>query len=53
VFGETEEVSLDDQKRLFYVAMTRAKKRLYIIHDSTCGSGFMGYLGKSVENGEK
>ena len=35
MFGETEEVSLADQKRLFYVAMTRAKRRLYIIHDGS------------------
>ena len=52
VFGETEEVSLDDQKRLFYVAMTRAKKRLYIIHDKASGPGFMRYLGMGVEKME-
>ncbi len=33
MFGETLDVALDDQKRLFYVAMTRAKRRLCIIHD--------------------
>ena len=44
VFGETEEVALADQKRLFYVAMTRAKKRLYVISE---GGGFVKYLGKS------
>ncbi len=49
VFGETEEVSLIDQIRLFYVAMTRAKKRLYIIHDPTKGAGFMKYLGRFIE----
>lgn len=48
VFGETEKVALDDQKRLFYVAMTRAKKRLYIIH-KTDNQGFIKYLGKGVE----
>ena len=52
VFGETQEVSLADQKRLFYVAMTRAKKRLYIIHDSGGGEGFIRYLGKNVEKDE-
>ena len=46
IFGETEEISLSDQKRLFYVAMTRAKKRLYIISK---GGGFIEYLGKGVE----
>lgn len=49
VFGETEEIAFYDQIRLFYVAMTRAKKRLYIIHDSLNGAGFTKYLGKSVE----
>ena len=33
VFGETEQAALDEQKRLFYVAMTRAKEKIYIIHD--------------------
>ena len=47
LFGETNEVALDDQKRLFYVAMTRAKRRLYIISE---GGGFMKYLGKGVES---
>ena len=46
VFGETMEVALDDQKRLFYVAMTRAKKRLYIMSE---GGGFVKFLGRSVE----
>ena len=49
MFGETDEVSLADQKRLFYVAMTRAKRRLYIIHDGSNGAGFVKYLGRGVE----
>lgn len=49
VFGETNEVALDDQKRLFYVAMTRAKRRLYIIHDRSLGAGFVKFLGRGVE----
>ena len=54
VFGETEDDVLDDQKRLFYVAMTRAKKRLYIIHDETNGGddGFVKYLGKNISKRE-
>ncbi|MDO4747259.1 MAG: 3'-5' exonuclease [Candidatus Saccharibacteria bacterium] len=48
MFGETEEVALDDQKRLFYVAMTRAKRRLYIIHDEVSGVGFVKYLGRGL-----
>lgn len=48
VFGETERVALDDQKRLFYVAMTRAKKRLYVIYsgDPKKPEGFVKYLGR-------
>ena len=49
MFGETLDVALDDQKRLFYVAMTRAKRRLYIIHDGSGGAGFVKYLGRGVE----
>ena len=32
VFGESEQKALDEQKRLFYVALTRAKEKLYIVH---------------------
>lgn len=48
MFGETEEVALDDQRRLFYVAMTRAKKRLYILSE---GSEFVRCLGGGVKGG--
>lgn len=46
LFGESDEVSLEDQKRLFYVAITRAKRRLYIIHNGDNRDGFIKYLGK-------
>lgn len=46
MFGETEDIALDDQKRLFYVAMTRAKHRLYILSE---GGGFVKYLGRGAE----
>ena len=49
IFGETNETALADQERLFYVAMTRAKKRLYIIHNSANGAGFMKFLPKKME----
>lgn len=52
VFGETEEVALSDQIRLFYVAMTRAKKRLYIMHKKVSKrkmNGFIPYLGWGLE----
>lgn len=50
LFDEDEEMTLDDQKRLFYVAMTRAKRRLYILHTPLKNhDGFIKYLGKGVE----
>ena len=52
VFGETEEVALNDQVRLFYVAITRAKKRLYIMHEKVSKrkmNGFIPYLGRMME----
>ena len=53
LFGESSKMAMDDQKRLFYVAITRAKKRLYIIHDDSTGTGFVGYLGKGIEKWEE
>ena len=47
LFGETERIVLDDQARLFYVAMTRAKQDLYIMHESQDKAerdGFVKYL---------
>ncbi len=32
VFGTTEQKALDEQKRLFYVALTRAKEKIYVVH---------------------
>ena len=52
IFGETDEAAMEDQKRLFYVAMTRAKKRLYIIHDDATGAGFIKFLGHGIEKWE-
>ena len=49
VFGETTDIALDDQKRLFYVAITRAKKKLYIIHNEPIKTGFLKYLGKGLD----
>jgi len=48
-------MALDDQKRLFYVAMTRVKHRLYIIHrqeKERKKNGFMPFLGRGVEKME-
>ncbi len=49
IFGENDEVALEDQKRLFYVAITRAKKKLYIIYSGKTRGGFVKYLGRGVE----
>lgn len=49
IFGETEEIAFDDQKRLFYVAMTRAKRKLYIIYNGATRGGFIKYLGRGLE----
>lgn len=50
IFGETPAISLDDQKRLFYVAITRAKHNLYILHAKPKPStpGFLPYLPPSL-----
>ena len=32
IFGDSEETAMIDQKKLFYVAVTRPKKNLYILH---------------------
>ena len=50
-FDETMKEALDDQKRLFYVAMTRAKRRLYIMHKKAKrrkDDGFVRYLSGSL-----
>lgn len=44
IFGEDIQVNMDDQKRLFYVAMTRAKERLYILCENDKKSDFLNYL---------
>lgn len=45
IFGDTEEKVLAEQKRLFYVAMTRARQKLYILHTSNPGhDGFISFL---------
>lgn len=43
VFGENAETVLKDEKNLFYVAITRAKQKLYILHDAM-PSGKNGFL---------
>ncbi|SDR12398.1 UvrD-helicase domain-containing protein [Virgibacillus salinus] len=44
IFGEEIENNLDDQRRLFYVAMTRAKENLYILTEKEKRSDFLKLL---------
>lgn len=47
LFGESEQNALDDQARLFYVAMTRARQDLYILHakqNDAEQDGFVRYI---------
>ena len=44
IFGETEKVVIDDQKRLFYVALTRAEDDLYILYNGEKKSDFLNDL---------
>jgi len=41
VFGETPRIVLDDEKKLFYVAMTRAKNELHILTENKIKSDFL------------
>lgn len=41
IFGENYTTVTEDQERLFYVAATRAKERLYIISDKKRESVFL------------
>nr|MBQ4456198.1 UvrD-helicase domain-containing protein [Clostridia bacterium] len=43
IFGETADTALQDEARLFYVAITRPKKKLYILHDDY-PSDYLGVL---------
>lgn len=45
VFGRTLKHVLDEEKRLFYVALTRAKERLYILYDGEDPSPYLEDLG--------
>lgn len=43
VFGETQEKIYEDEERLFYVAITRAKKQFWVLYDGK-PSVFVDYL---------
>ena len=44
IFGEDINTNIDDQKRLFYVAITRSKEKLYILCEKDAKSSFLDYL---------
>ena len=44
IFGEDIQINLDDQRRLFYVAITRAKKKLYILCEKDKKSDFLNNM---------
>lgn len=44
IFGVTEEEVLAEEKRLFYVALTRAKQKVYLLTDETQKSPFLSEL---------
>ena len=48
IFGETEKDTLEDQMRLFYVAITRAKHHLYIIKSPKSHHDFTDFLPKNL-----
>ncbi len=50
VFGETPTVTLTDERRLFYVAVTRAKEKCYILYEQERKSDFIAeYSWETIE----
>ena len=45
IFGETEETALAEEKRLFYVALTRAKQKVFLLTDEEDESPFLEEIG--------
>ena len=41
-------VSFTEERRLFYVAITRAKERLYLITEKYCESDFLKSIGRTA-----
>lgn len=51
VLSRSEQYPFAEERRLFYVAMTRAKKRMYILYDQQRPSPFIGEFLLKLENG--
>jgi DNA helicase-4 len=44
IFGESEKTILDEEKRLFYVALTRAKQKVYLLTEADDKSPFLSEI---------
>ena len=53
IFNRTPQMILDDEKRLFYVALTRARKNIYILAEKSCCSEYITTIKDSINNLEK
>jgi DNA helicase-4 len=51
-FGVTPGAVLDEERRLFYVAMTRAEHRLLVLTDKSAESPYLSALGSSSQGGQ-
>ena len=48
LFGDSEQQILDDERRLFYVAVTRAKEQVWFLTETDCESDFVSALMKTM-----
>ncbi len=53
IFNRTAQMVLNDEKRLFYVALTRAKNNVFILTDRSKESEYLSYIKDFVNNKEK
>jgi DNA helicase-4 len=53
IFGETPDKILDEERRLFYVAVTRAKEKLYILTEKDKESDYLTSLSDSLKRRQR